>query len=156
MKEDVENYKTAVETLNGHLERLRLRKTPERYEILRRALEMPGHFSPFELHRLMEREGFHVSRSTIYNTLELLCDCGLLWRQLLSSREARYERAGHSHCHLVCSRCGSVTEVEDSDLDKTLSGLNLSGFRPAYLTAVIHGICPSCLSQARASGQLNS
>ena len=136
---------SASEILRRHMEERGLRKTPERFAILERGMRMHGHFSGDELYARLEEEGFHVSRSTVYSTLALLCDCGLVRRHLLSARKAGYEVAERNHCHLVCTRCGGVTEVE-SDPHPTV-GRDLGGFSPSYYSTTVYGLCRNCLAE---------
>lgn len=132
-----EKFKTYLETNN-------LRKTPERFALLEKAMSLPGHFGVEELYEVMDNEGFHVSKATIYSTLELLVDCGLLNRHLFGSRKTCYEVAKMNHFHLVCSVCGKVREIEDNDLAGLTSAIDLDGFRPAYYSTMIYGTCREC------------
>ena len=62
------------EYLNSH----GLRRTTERYAILNRILNINGHFTIEELQQMIDGEGFRVSRSTVYNTVELLINAKML------------------------------------------------------------------------------
>lgn len=140
----------AREILRHHVEEKRLRKTPERFAILDRAMRMHGHFSGDDLYTRLEEEGFHVSRSTVYTTLALLCDCGLIRRHLLSARRAGYEVAEQNHCHLVCTRCGRIEEVATAD--RVLpAGIEAGTFQPSYYSMTVYGICAQC--QGREEGE---
>lgn len=139
----------AREILRRHVEEKGLRKTPERFAILDRAMRMHGHFSGDDLYTRLEEEGFHVSRSTVYTTLALLCDCGLIRRHLLSARRAGYEVAEQNHCHLVCTHCGRVEEVATGE--RLLpAGIEVGEFRPSYYSTTVYGVCADC--QRRESG----
>ncbi|MCM1152584.1 MAG: transcriptional repressor [Muribaculum sp.] len=139
-----------------HLETRGLRKTPERYAILDKALATPGHFSGDELHASLETEGYHVSRTTIYSTLTLLCECGVIRRHLLSSRRAGYEVARRNHCHLVCSRCGNISEIAaetDAATLRMLNQVDLGGFTPSYFSTTVYGLCSACREADAAPGK---
>lgn len=107
-------------------------------------MEMTPHFDVEQLHERLESEGYHVSLSTVYNTLELLCDAGILFRHLFDTKKATYEPATRTHLHLVCRKCGEVTEVDDPEITGNLLKSAPGGFIPDYATSVIYGTCPKC------------
>ena len=59
-----------------------MRQTPERFAILDKTLEQKVHFDIDELYKNIEAD-YHVSRSTVYNTVELLCECNILRKHYL-------------------------------------------------------------------------
>ena len=74
IKDTVKQILTEYLQKNGH------RKTPERYAILDTIYSIKGHFDVDELYSYMaEKEKFRVSRATLYNTIILLIDAGLVW-----------------------------------------------------------------------------
>ena len=85
------------EKLTEFLRRRGLRKTPERYAIMERAMRLHMHFGVDDLYNAMEAEGYHVSLATIYNTLELLCEASILNRHIFTTNQAKYELACGSH-----------------------------------------------------------
>ena len=131
------------------------RRTPERFAILDSAMSTPDHFTIESFHDKLESEGFHVSLATIYSTLELLVDCGLVRRHRFGSDSARYERTAGSanHHHLVCSRCGKVKEVRDASLSEAISAIRYPGFAASYFSLNIYGLCRACQKRERKAGQ---
>lgn len=135
---------TDIEKFRHYLESHRLRKTPERFEIMKCALSCSGHFDAVRLYRELEAKGYHVSKATVYHTLELLAESGLVRRVLTEANQATYERVGHSHIHLVCLGCGTVREVP-SDLIMECVGQMLPGdFKPASVSITVYGHCADC------------
>lgn len=135
-----------------YLAEKQLRKTPERFALLDKALSLTGHFGADALYESMEASGYHVSRATIYSTLELLVDCGLLNRHLFGSRKTCFEVALGSHFHLVCNACGKIREIEEeqlSHLDRDV----LDGFKPTYCSTMVYGICSECATKSGAQKQ---
>ena len=134
-----------------YLARHRKRRTPERFAILDCAMRTSDHFTIDAFHDCLENEGFHVSVATIYSTLELLVDCGLVRRHRFGSDSARYERtAGTSnHHHLVCTRCGKVKEVRDQKLGDLISSSRYAGFSQSYFSLNIYGLCRACQKRDR-------
>ena len=86
------------------------RLTPERFEILDAAVKYPGHFAADDLYLVMKKNNSHVSRATVYNTLELLEKCDLLTKRNFGDKVTRYESKTKSknHDHLICSICGRI------------------------------------------------
>lgn len=128
----------------AYLNSRHLRKTPERFEILRKVLECNGHFDADILSHKLEETGYHVSKATIYSTLELLCASGLVRKLLFDTHQARYEMAEQTHTHLVCTMCGEIREVNLDIIDTCISAALFEGFSPAYVSTCIYGICDKC------------
>lgn len=137
-----------VERFTRYLEEGHLRKTPERYAILARVMTLPPHFEVEEVCRELARTRFHVSRATVYNTVELLCNCGLLRRLMIDPRRVRYEIADTNHMHLVCTQCGAIAEAEAPELMRVAESHLMGGFEPAYYTMCVYGICADCRHKA--------
>ena len=130
------------------LESRKLRSTVGRRAIAREILSLGArHFSAEELVARLRRRGNAVSRATIYRTLEHLASGGFLRRLSLGQRHALYEcdlERPH-HEHLICVRCGSLTEFDSTALDRVL--LRLCGgrcFRLQRHAIQIFGTCSKC------------
>ncbi len=121
----------------------KMRQTPERFVILDKALEQKVHFDVDELYKDIEND-YHVSRSTVYNTLELLCECNILRKHFLNENQAAYELAEDRHLHLICLKCGAVKEVHNDNVAEYLSTLKFRGFHPSFSSTNIYGLCSSC------------
>lgn len=134
----------AEKTFADFLAASRLRKTPERFEILRMAFSMKAHFGAEDLHRALEESGYHVSRATVYNTIEILMRCGLMHRHIFETHQACYEIAGTNHLHLVCTSCGRVAEADIRQMDALMETVDFGGFRPDCFSTTIYGICHEC------------
>ncbi|MDE6247120.1 MAG: transcriptional repressor [Muribaculaceae bacterium] len=125
-----------------------LRKTPERYAILDKAVYLSAHFEVDKLYNALEEEGYHVSRATVYNTLELLCEAGILNRHIFATNQARYELARGSHLHLICRKCGKIREIDDPSLTSRLLTEEYPGFTPEYSSSSVYGLCDDCASSS--------
>ena len=78
-----------VRKFNEFLDARGMRKTTERYAILNRIMAINGHFTIEELQQMIEEDGFRVSRSTVYNTVELLMDAKMLRRHVFEGMQAQ-------------------------------------------------------------------
>lgn len=124
------------------------RKTPERYAILEKIYSLEGHFDAEQLFEHMQHE-YRVSLATVYNTLELLYDVGLVIKHQFDNQSAKYEKAlGASvHHHLVCNHCGKVKEFTDKKIRQSIQNKQFSTFQATHYTLYVYGICGKCKSK---------
>jgi len=97
-----------------------LRQTPERFAILSEIYLSDTHFNLQSLSERLTKKRFFVSRGTLYNTVELLLDCGLIRRYQLESSRMRYEKTKNtkSHDHVVLTDTKEILEFTDEQLSK--------------------------------------
>jgi Fur family ferric uptake transcriptional regulator len=141
-----------VDSFRAHLRSHRLRLTRERLEILSAVLASDKHFDAEDLFARLGRRRPPVSRATIYRTLTLLEQCGVLRRSLLGGDRRLYERAierGH-HDHIVCASCGRIVEFFDSRLEALQERIALRrGFRINRHVHELFGTCKECRAARR-------
>lgn len=150
----------ARETLERYLKSHGLRRTPERFALLERVFATPDHFYVDVLCEAMELEGYHVSRSTVYATMQLFFDAGLVRRHQFGNQPAQYERSlpgvSKSHLHLVCTQCGRVREVRDTVLTADLCGRSYAGFKADNCALYVYGVCGRCQRQKSKTNKTKS
>ena len=86
LKMDAKKYTEMQDLFTRYLAEKKLRKTEERYAILECICSFPGHFDMCLLHQKLEEMNFHVSRATVYNTVDVLVDSGLIVRHQLTAQ----------------------------------------------------------------------
>lgn len=134
-----------------HLKRSNLRATEQRYEVLNSILEMEGHFGAEDLFVKMKNEGKKVSRATVYNTLELLFDLGVVSRHKVGNVFV-YERAfgREHHDHLICVNCGTIIEFRSEEIEKIQDEIcKKYKFKPIRHTHQIYGLCAKCAGEKK-------
>lgn len=139
------------ELLTVYLTEKKLRKTEERYTILKHICAFPGHFDICMLLEVLEKDNFHVSKATLYNTLEMLADAGLVVRHQVNPMPVQYELKilADTHLHLICTRCGMIRELRDNALKSDVDNLKISRFTPEFYCLYIYGLCSKCKYKSR-------
>ena len=116
MKKEVNNQRIEVikDVLRQYLKDKGLRNTPERYTILEEIYNYDEHFNVDDLYLLMLQRKYHISKATIYNTIEVFLDAGLI-RKHQFGEGSTYEKSyfDKQHDHLVLYKSGSDKEIEE-------------------------------------------
>ncbi|MFA6540088.1 MAG: Fur family transcriptional regulator [Bacteroidota bacterium] len=137
----------AKENFTKYLKTGSYRITPERFVILEAVMLFDGHFDADELFFQMKTNGQKVSRATVYNTLDLLQDCGLISKYRFGENHSRYEKAfgrPHHH-HLICLECGDIIEFVNDKIEKIQNEVcTTNNFKSQTSTLQIFGICSKC------------
>jgi len=127
-----------------------LRLTQKRLDILNQVFDYPGHFQTEDLLVQMRRNGYLVSRPTIYRTLPLLVKSGLLTEFIDAQKNTRYESI-HSlqeHAHLICLRCNQIVEFKEPRIDALQKSVcEAHQFKPVRFRNEIIGYCAECQTE---------
>ena len=121
--------------------------TKERAAILRKTCSTEGHFNPESLYLKIKETGIKASRASVYRTLNLLCECGLIGRSMKTEQGTLYERAfGHEHHdHMRCIVCGEIIEFYSNVIEKLQKLLcEKQNFLGESHTLEIRGYCEKC------------
>jgi Fur family transcriptional regulator, ferric uptake regulator len=126
------------------------RVTPQRQLVLE-AVARLEHATPEDIYDDVRLTARGINVSTVYRTLELLEQLGLVTHTHLSHGAPSYHLAGDSeHVHLVCSQCERVTQVERSAVRTLVTALEEShGFKTDVGHLTVFGLCAQCRAQAK-------
>lgn len=95
------------------------------------------------------KQGISVNKTSVYRELQFLEEQGVVKTVLLSAEEARYERAGSHHHHVVCRHCKTVEDVRADVVEDALGKVESSIGRTSRFSDVRHsleffGLCRRC------------
>jgi Fur family ferric uptake transcriptional regulator len=137
-------------TILGAFDEAGYRLTGPRRELARLIGEQRRHFTADDLVARSRRERLGLGRATIFRSLDILAELGVVERLDLPNGEHAFvgcERTHHHH--VVCSSCGRATDVADSGLADMIDEV---GRRSGYLIEAhrleLFGTCPDCQAAA--------
>ncbi|MBD3399245.1 MAG: transcriptional repressor [Candidatus Coatesbacteria bacterium] len=146
----VSSYDEAEKKLRKYLSSNGLRCTVERLAILKSLWENGGHPSAEMIANSLAQGPLYVSRATVYRTLDLLVEAGLLSCSNLGEGHRHYEINVEHHDHLICRRCGRIIEVQSPELEELQRKIcREADFVHQSHTLEIVGLCGDCNRELR-------
>jgi Fe2+ or Zn2+ uptake regulation protein len=125
------------------------RITPER-KLLLRIIGQNAHSDAAEIYRIAKSERPQIGLATVYRTLTLLKDLDLVREIDFGENHGHYELLAEDHVHLVCSICGSVTDIP---VPSALSAAAESeGFTVEGSNLEMFGVCSACAREQPSRG----
>jgi Fe2+ or Zn2+ uptake regulation protein len=128
-----------------------MRVTPQRLAIAAAVRELGRHATAEEVFSTVAARVPGVSLPTVYATLDLLDDLGLVRRVATESGTSVYDPRTDEHHHLVCRACGAIADVDGVvDHAALIDAARGAGFAPDEAQVVIRGLCARCRGAAAA------
>lgn len=126
-----------------------LKITHPRRSILSTLLEMHGPFTVEEIHKKITKRV--CDQATVYRSLALLTEAGIVRRCEFGDGSARYELEGvHGHHHhLVCNQCRRVDVIDDTEVEEIDRFARRRGYTDVTHLLEFFGTCPQCRTGAR-------
>ena len=124
-----------------------LKLTKERTAVLSEVYSFHGHFEPEYLYSRIKGSGSKASRASVYRTLSLLVECGLVKRVTRTDKGNIYDHTyGHSHHdHMICDICGEIIEFFSEKLEKLQDEIcEKNSFIGSSHALEIRGRCKKC------------
>lgn len=142
----------AAEPVDWH--RVGLRRTPQREVVLSLVRACYEHPTADWIHREARLRLPDISLATVYRTLRLLKEKGLIHEFSGGASPSRFDGTLHDpHEHVRCVRCGLVADVdlsETAEIRRTVA--KITGFRIERYPLLFHGICADCVARAQREG----
>ncbi|MCI0356475.1 MAG: transcriptional repressor, partial [Acidobacteria bacterium] len=133
---------TLAEALTGRGYKL----TQPRRAVLRVLAQTASSLSPAKIHARAKKLHRKTGLVTVYRTLDVLTECGVVRKVHQSDGCHSYAPAseGHAH-HIVCEKCHTVAEFDVCDLGGLLKSVQRrTGFRVQQHVLELSGLCPGC------------
>ncbi len=128
------------------------RVTPQRLVILRELRRRARHCTADQIRTAVAEELPGMSGPTVYATLDLFVELGLVRRVDAGPGATLYDPRTEPHQHTVCRRCGRVEDVDGEIETAALRGAaERAGFTPQSVELVISGLCAQCAARHRRS-----
>ena len=121
----IESFENIKQIFIEYLNKTNHRKTPERFTILKEIYDFQGHFDIEMLYNRMKINRYRVSRATLYNTMELFMESGLVIKHQFDKNCAQYEKnfCSKLHDHAICVKCRRVIEFHEPVINKVEESL---------------------------------
>ena len=124
-----------------------LKYTPQRTAVLEEIIKDKGHRESEEIYLALKKKGQHVSRATVYRTMDILVNNGFARKMNLGDGRARYESKVNSphHDHLVCMDCGLIVEFMDQKIEDLQDKIAIQyDFQLKRHIHQLFGLCKKC------------
>ncbi len=124
-----------------------LKLTKPRLIIMEAVFENHEHFNVDDLYEQIRKKHKNVSRATIYRTVPLLVESGLIKQSLRCESKDIYEHTyGHeNHLHFICENCGKIIESGFNDVAELINQLaEKENFKISEYNLGARGLCENC------------
>jgi len=119
--------------------------TPQRIAVCRIVLNSRAHSSAQQVYNEVKKMHPTVSLATVYKTLEVLRDLDLVQEINFPKGQARFDSYMNPHINLICSKCGTITDLDDITAEKiTRKVAAATKFKPTGQRMDVYGICQKC------------
>ncbi len=113
----------------------------QRVKILEYLMKQKAHPTAEEVHQALHQEVPTLSKATVYNTLNLLSEKGLVKTLMSLNTTTRYDAILDQHGHFVCIQCGIIYDFSFAHCGRNL---NLEGFQIQSEELLLKGVCKHC------------
>ena len=139
--------KSEIDVFREFIRNKGLRNTPEREQVVKAVFSIHDHFDVDELYLSLRRQNERISKATIYRTIPLLLESGLIQEAYFEGGHLHYEHIyGHDHhCHLRCLECGKVVEFAEETVKDVEQRVGvLYDFLVTGHRLDVYGYCTKC------------
>lgn len=127
-----------------------IRMTTQRAAILTVVREADKHLTAGEIFERVRRRYPTIAYGTVYRTLHLLAERGLILEFPFGDQASRFDRRTDRHDHVQCAGCGELVDVDvPTVMLSRVVAEEQSGFRIDGHQTVFSGVCPACQDSGR-------
>jgi Fe2+ or Zn2+ uptake regulation protein len=139
----------SLDELREHLEKEGIHPSYHRLKILEYLMSHRTHPTVERIHKELSKEIPTLSKTTVYNTLNLFVSKGIVQELTIAEKEGRYDADIKPHAHFKCIECGSVYDIalESTIFEQGL--LTERGHKVIDCQVYLKGICNDCLTSAQ-------
>lgn len=125
--------------MNGH------RVTPQRIAIYEALWKSGSHPSVSDIHEYAIKTDPSISLATVYKTLQLFSEIGLVREMGFRDGSTRYDPDTAFHINLVCNQCGKIEDFDCISIDEIVPNLeDKAGFQAQSYSFEVRGLCSNC------------
>lgn len=132
------------------LRRKGYKATPQRITICRFALHSQDHPSAQSIHNRVKEAYPTISLATVYTTLQILKELGLIQELNFPHGETRFDSCMKPHINLVCLQCGNIQDIDEPASREIIAkAAAATKFTATGQRIEVYGICEKCGSRGR-------
>lgn len=145
--------KKTIDEAIEHLKSNHIRITPQRQLVLEYLIEKRNHPTVETIFQAVNAKEPNLSLATVYNTLNLFVEQGLVIELTSGDDGVHYDYYGHPHFHVICVNCGKIIDVDYPEYAADLAKIDRiaaekTGYNIIANHVEVEGICPDCASKA--------
>ncbi len=136
--------------LTAYMAKRGLRSTEQRRLIIDTFFDSPEHITIDQLLERVREQDARIGYATVYRTLKMLVDGGIVHERKFGDGFTRYELADEDahHDHLICLECGRITEFEEPQIEELQERIaSRHGFQVQHHKHELYGVCAECLAK---------
>lgn len=142
----------ANKILEDAIQRLRdshIRITPQRRDVLQYLIEKRNHPTVETIYSDLTKSDASLSLATVYNTLKMFVEQGLVIELANTDDSVHYDYYGHPHFHVICTNCGKIIDVDYPEYAADLAKIDRiavekTGIQVTGNHVEVEGICTDC------------
>ena len=135
--------KQTYDFIADQLKKQNIRLSPRRLKVLEYLCQNLNHPTVDQIYIVLRRSMPSLSKTTVYNTLHILLEAGLVRVINIEDNETRYDIVTKNHGHFKCEECGEIFNFKINP--DSLAAEGLSGFKVIDKNVYFKGVCPKCL-----------
>ena len=145
--------------LDDYIKGCGLRASSQRNVLLSIMESEKRHYTVDELYEMTRKSNRGIGIATIYRTIRLFCEAGIIREIHLANDVTRFEVISDNthHDHLICVDCGTFVEISSGIIEKEQARIaRENGFNLTDHSLLLYGVCAKCSVKKAVSGRTRS